>query len=372
MNVKNKTVGILSMQRVINYGSFLQAYALKQLLLTNGAEDVSFIDIRPGKQLPGYEAIGMKYLFKKAIKLFSLLLPGKLSVRLRDHIFMKQLGMRFTRDYFPMLGLERPAPTHYDLVVIGSDEVFNCCQMSSWGYTPQLYGDIPNAEKVISYAGSFGHTIYEQLKFFKIDSEIADTLKKVSAISVRDSNSADIITKLTGVHPLIHLDPVLIYDFSKEIENSTKSNRKNYIIVYSYQGRITDKQEVLTIRKFAKEQNKRLISIFCQYDWCDETIVPDTPFDVLPWFKGADYIVTDTFHGTIFSIITERPFVTLIRNSNKQKISYLLDKLKLQNRIVTDTVQIPKVLIQIPNYSDTRMIIQSEKCKTNDYLQCHL
>ena len=51
-----KVVGILSMQRVLNYGSFLQAYALKQLLLQNGADEVYFIDIEKGRSLPGYES----------------------------------------------------------------------------------------------------------------------------------------------------------------------------------------------------------------------------------------------------------------------------------------------------------------------------
>lgn len=50
-----KVVGILSMQRVLNYGSFLQAYALKQLLLQNGADDVYFIDIEKGRSLAGFE-----------------------------------------------------------------------------------------------------------------------------------------------------------------------------------------------------------------------------------------------------------------------------------------------------------------------------
>ena len=82
----------------------------------------------------------------------------------------------------------------------------------------------------------------------------------------------------------------------------------------------------------------KLISIFCRYDWCDEAIIPETPFDVLGWFKGAEYVVTDTFHGTIFSIITGRKFVTLVRKSgrvtNREKISSLLRQLELEERCV--------------------------------------
>lgn len=336
-NKMGKKVGILSMQRVINYGSFLQAYALKQLLLQNGADEVYFIDIEKGRELPGFEYSKNQSKWHKLKRLLQIIFTGLLFQKIRDRKFTKRLK-KSIEDCFPILELDKPAPKEFDLVVIGSDEVFNCCQPAPWGYTLQLYGRVLNAKKVISYAGSFGHTRYEQLVQLGIDKEIGETMKTMAAISVRDQNSYDIVEKLTGIKAEIHLDPVLIYGYEKEIAERKVSYPEKYMVVYSYQGRIKDRREIKEITSFAKEQKLKLISIFCRYDWCDEAIIPATPFDVLGWFKGAEYVVTDTFHGTIFSVITGRRFVTLVRKTgrvtNGEKISSLLRQLRLEGRCV--------------------------------------
>lgn len=336
-NKMGKKVGILSMQRVINYGSFLQAYALKQLLLQNGADEVYFIDIEKGRELPGFEYSKSQSKWHKLKRLLQIIFTGLLFQKIRDRKFTKKLK-KSIEDCFPILELDKPAPKEFDLVVIGSDEVFNCCQRAPWGYTLQLYGRVLNAKKVISYAGSFGHTRYEQLVQLGIDKEIGETMKTMAAISVRDQNSYDIVEKLTGIKAEMHLDPVLIYGYEKEITERKINYPEKYMVVYSYQGRIKDKKEIKEITSFAKEHKLKLISIFCRYDWCDEAIIPETPFDVLGWFKGAEYVVTDTFHGTIFSIITGRKFVTLVRKTgrvtNGEKISSLLRQLRLEERCV--------------------------------------
>ena len=72
-------MGILSMQRVLNYGSFLQAYALKQLLLQNGADDVYFIDIEKGRSLAGFEQENS--LLKKLFRAIVLLVQGQLPAK---------------------------------------------------------------------------------------------------------------------------------------------------------------------------------------------------------------------------------------------------------------------------------------------------
>ena len=334
-NKMGKKVGILSMQRVINYGSFLQAYALKQLLLQNGADEVYFIDIEKGRELPGFEYSKSQSKWYKLKRLLQIIFTGLLFQKIRDRKFSKRLR-KSIEDCFPILELDKVAPKEFDLVVIGSDEVFNCCQPAPWGYTLQLYGKVLNARKVISYAGSFGHTRYEQLVQLGIDKEIGETMKTMAAISVRDQNSYDIVEKLTGIKAEMHLDPVLIYGYEKEITERKINYPEKYMVVYSYQGRIKDKKEIKEITSFAKEHKLKLISIFCRYDWCDEAIIPETPFDVLGWFKGAEYVVTDTFHGTIFSIITGRKFVTLVRKkatvTNEEKVSSLLRQLGLEER----------------------------------------
>ena len=368
-NKMGKKVGILSMQRVINYGSFLQAYALKQLLLQNGADEVYFIDIEKGRELPGFEYSKNQSKWHKLKRLLQIIFTGLLFQKIRDKKFTKSLK-KSIEDCFPILELDKPAPKEFDLVVIGSDEVFNCCQRAPWGYTLQLYGRVLNAKKVVSYAGSFGHTRYEQLVQLGIDKEIGETMKTMAAISVRDQNSYDIVEKLTGIKAEMHLDPVLIYGYEKEIAERKVNYPEKYMVVYSYQGRINDKKEIKEITSFAKEHKLKLISIFCRYDWCDEAIIPETPFDVLGWFKGAEYVVTDTFHGTIFSIITGRKFVTLVRESNAEKIISLLSCLGLENRIVTqrgDCVSVQKI-VQDLNQLLVLNILKNSRNMTVRYL----
>lgn len=359
-------VGVLSMHRVINYGSFLQAYALKQLLLQNGAHDVSFIDIRPGRFLKGFEFTTPRMQLELYAIRIKDIMCGRLFAKIHNRKHQDKVR-ELIQSHFYLLGIDEDKNVRYDLAVIGSDEVFNCCQKVPWGYTLQLYGDIPEAKRVISYAGSFGHTQYEQLVERNIDKEIGNTMKKMSAISVRDDNSFNIVKHLTGIEPLVHLDPVLAYGYQTEVEQATLPMEKRYIIVYSYPGRMNDKTEVKAIRDFAKKHNKRLYS-FTYCDWCDKSIVPSSPLEVLGWFKGADYVVTDTFHGTIFSIITKRQFVTLIRPSNKNKIESLLKYLHLSNRGMYDAKDIGLLLKTEIDYHMVNERLSDFRKSTADYL----
>ena len=83
-------------------------------------------------------------------------------------------------------------------------------------------------------------------------------------------------------------------------------------------------------------------------DWCDENIVVK-PFDLLAVFKHASYVITDTFHGTIFSIKHGKPFVSIIQGENKwgsnaSKVGFLLQQLNLSSRIINNADNLSKDL----------------------------
>ena len=362
--------GILSMQRVPNYGSFLQAYALKQLLLDNGIDEVYFIDIREGIQLYGLEYNVKQTKLNIILRAIKYFLKGErpLFPRTKDLEYIKKRDESIINN-FSKLGLDEKYTGRFDIVFIGSDEVFNCCQRSKWGYSLQLFGDIPNAKKVVSYAGSFGHTTLELLQKFGIDEEIGNAMKSLFSISVRDDNSFEIVKKITGLEPQMHLDPVLIYGYKDIISTAKTIQYSNYILIYSYQGRIRKLTEIKSILNFAKRKNLKLFSIFCQYDWCDRSIIPETPFDVLKWFKNACYVITDTFHGSIFSIITQSKFCTLIRTSNSQKLTSLLSKLNLLDRVVCHSDKIKEVLEKTIDFESTNAILENERNKSIEYIK---
>ena len=342
-----KIVGILSMQRVINYGSFLQAYALKQLLLQNGAKEVYFIDIEKGRPLLEYRSKPLS-LSQRIIRQVKLIFQGTFLSNLRDKKFMLLL-CKSIEDCYPLLEDNRNLPSQFDLVVIGSDEVFNCCQASSWG----------------------GHTTYEQLISYGIDKEIGATMKTLKAISVRDENSSEIVEKLMGIKPRLDLDPVLIYGFSKEIMQTENVADSKYMVVYSYFKRFNDRNEIAAIRAFAKKKQLKLYSIYCRYDWCDKAIIPNTPFEVLNWFNQAEYVATDTFHGTIFSMISQTNFCTFIRKSNKQKLTSLLEGFSLRNRAVSANMceEFEEIMTSSIDWNAFQNKLASERERVNRYLK---
>lgn len=355
-------IGILSMQEVKNYGSFLQAFSLKSNIETLG-HTCEFVNIVPGEQLGEYK----QGKFHK-IKLLIERLWGWDFIKRMVCIYRFQ--NRFDKKFLPYLGVKKGITTeHFDIVVIGSDEVFNCAQSTWFGFSKQLFGEGLNADKVITYAASFGATTVDKLERLNIKDSVASSLKKINQISVRDENSYYVVNNLTGKIPLMNVDPVIIYDYSKYMPETV--DMENYMIVYTYPGRITDKTEINAIQSFARMKGLKLVSIGHYFPWVDKVVTP-TPFEVLAYFRDAKYIITDTFHGSVFSLKFNKQFCTIIRNMNNQKLSFLLKQFELTNRIVRVVNDMMILMDQPINYERVNSIIKLETNKSLSYLKDNL
>lgn len=357
-----KKVKIMSMQRIINYGSFLQAYGLKKTIESLGYE-VRFIDYKYETSIVKYD-VDTKF-FDKIIKNINIIEFIK-----RKRVF-KEFKRKYNNNYLKLLNVNNvfDFSKDFDTLVIGSDEVFNCLQPYPVGYSKNLFGGGFEDKKVISYAASFGHTTLSELKNHKIALEIGDLLKKFHSISVRDENSYKIVKELTKQEPFQHFDPVLISNYDSEINNN-RVEEKNYIIVYAYTGRLTAYEERY-IKTFAKKRHKKIISLGFYQRIADENIVVN-PFKVLSYFKNADYVITDTFHGTIFSIKMNTKFCTIIRDSNFNKLSSLLKSLDQEDRMVKNLDDINRLYDEECNFTNTNKIILNESLKSIKYLKDNL
>lgn len=292
-----------------------------------------------------------------------------ISIAISNHIVRKN----FLNNYMKVLNLtSKPNySAKVDILVFGSDEVFNTIQYVEQckGHAWQLYGADNNAGKLVSYAASFGHTTYEGLEKYNMLDKSKELLSKFDSFSVRDKNSYDIIKTLTGREASINIDPVLLYDY-EDIEIK-KPEIDNYILVYAYPGRINNKQEVKAIKDFAKKHNKKLVCVNMMQAWCDKFIYAH-PFDLLGYFKHADYVVTDTFHGAVISIKYNVSFVQFIRSSkgysNNQKVGYLLSMFGLEDRIVYDSEKLEDTMLKSIDYDKVNNILKVEKTKAKDYL----
>lgn len=363
-----KKVGILSMQRIANYGSFLQAYGLKSILEELGC-NVQFVDYRIGQCLveaDGGYGIGRK--LAKVAEVFRYRAP------LADKLRFIKYKKNYTANYIPLLGVssEMNYTPELDLLVIGSDEVFNCVQSNAnVGFSPELFGQDHQAKKLISYAGSFGNTTLEKLEKYHIKRQVAAYFQDFDAISVRDDNSGKIVEALCGKRPEYHLDPVLAYDYMGKCEKIPQTvPEKGYMLLYGYSGRINP-AECKAIRAYADKKGLKVYCIGGVQDCCDK-FIDCNPFEVIAYFRNAQCIVTDTFHGTIMSVITHSKFATLIRQSgygNSEKLTDLLKRLKLENQTLDRMERLDEILDQEIPYEETDKIIQAERERTYQYLQ---
>ena len=215
-------VGILSMQRIVNYGSFLQSYGLMKIVEGLGHE-VEFVDFQIEKPILNTSKEKRNYireLTRNKIIEFISSKPKIINLMPNDKKEIFENIWKYKNDFLPLIrvGNEYNLNPKVDVLIVGSDEVFNLFQKSARvGYSLELYGKNNNANKLISYAASFGNTTIEKI----IDSgkleEVSENLQRFDSISVRDNNSGNNIKKLTNIEPNYNFDPVLMYDFSQEI-----------------------------------------------------------------------------------------------------------------------------------------------------------
>ena len=361
-----KKVGILSMQRIKNYGSFLQAYALKEIIESFGYH-VEFVDYHVEKPLLLAEHNN------KLIKVLDIFFGnGKIAHKIR-YIKHKRKFFKNNANRLNLTEQYNYNPT-LDTLVIGSDEVFNCIQKNTnVGYSLELFGKNNNANRLISYAASFGNTTLEKLKEYKKVDEISYFLNKFNSISVRDENSAYIVRNLSSIIPIYNLDPVLIYDYSNCSYIPKITTNEKYMILYAYNNRIS-KNEAKEIHKYCQQKKVKIYTIGGVQPFADK-FINCSPFEVLAYFKNAEFIITDTFHGSIFSIINNKPFVTLVRKTvgngygNEEKLTDLLKRLNLSNQIIYDINELNDDKFNDINYLITNQKILDERNKAINYLR---
>ena len=364
----------MSMQRIHNYGSSLQAYSLGRLIeeATPDAR-VSFVDYRPGPLLLGDREAPTSKLGRIVQKVREY---NSVDAPLSDKLRFFEHKRAYGRRYFPELGI--PANPNYDLPlecqVIGSDEVFNCVQSNTKvGYSSDLFGRGSRARRLISYAASFGNTTLEKIQVVGIESELQADLKKFHSISVRDKNSYNLVSRLTGREPELHVDPTLAYGLMGDSRIPTwRLHQDPYIIVYGYSGRLTS-EENKSLSDYAGRIGARILT-FGGLQACGDSFVECGPFELLAYFRDAIGVVTDTFHGTIFSIINHRPFATIIRSSagigygNEEKLGYLLESFGLSSRRLAEPSGIDALLSTCIDKAAINFKIASERGRTMKYL----
>lgn len=342
------------MHRVINYGSFMQAYALKRAVESFG-HVVEFRDFAPGAPRHRGEktsAAARKSLISKIPSKLAKL--GKVIEKKR---FKSDMEAMFDRVAWPLLGTTaaRNHSLQADAMLVGSDEVFNYTQNHAFGYVPCLFGHGIEASIIASYAASAGYATYQDVLDDGMLGELSAGLRRFTHISVRDDNTRQLVEGCLQRPVNMVIDPTLIHDFTPNLPAAIPV-KPGYVLVYAYEGRMDAPDEVAAVQGFARRHGLRTVSAGGFQPWCDENVVLE-PFALLQLFAGADFVVTDTFHGSIFAMKASCSFATLIRTknawgSNANKVGFLLKQLGMQSRIISDMTALPAVLEVPPPYAE--------------------
>ena len=133
---------------------------------------------------------------------------------------------------------------------------------------------------------------------------------------------------------------------------------RDYILVYAYEGRTESEPEIHAVRDFAARHKLKVIAAGgggAYHAWCDDNIVVSGPFDLLSLFRDAAFVVTDTFHGSIFSMKFAKQFAVFLRapnefGSNYNKVHFLLHQFGMESRIIDNPSDINDILTTPPPY----------------------
>jgi len=303
-------IGILTFHDGINHGGFFQAFSTYQFLKGNGF-DVEIINYKNKIHwLLEYKA----FLWTK--NPITLILNIKKIIDFKNDQKEMNLGT-FTTDV-------RKIKKVFDVIVVGSDIVWNY-ELPFLGRDPVYFGDGLESKKWISYAPSFGAVDCETSI---IPDYVVRGLKKFSHISVRDENSKCLVKKACEKDAKVVLDPTFLLD-TRGMEKAIKT-KDEFLLVYAYSLRESDIKQV---KGFASQNNLKVVAVGYSQPWADLNIINLGPFEWIGYFNKASYVLTSTFHGTLYSLKYKKNFITSNNKAISNKTKTILAKLGLLDRL---------------------------------------
>lgn len=359
-NQQTKKIGIMTHYDVHNHGAHLQLYALKQVLSGLGF-DAAALQYNKNYDFMDKNATGKYTISLASIPYYLKYLVKKGFCKTIYNIKKRKTLKKFRAENH-LVGEYYSYAKDLNAVVIGSDEIFSI----EPGLNPCFWGLGVPCKNIISYAASFGPTTVDFIKQKYAEEFIKAGIERISNISVRDENSRKIIEYYSDKTPQMVVDPVILYGFKKEIENCKKKKSK-YILIYSYDNTMNEKQTIKNIRRYAKEKKLKIYSVGFFHKWCDRNINV-SPCDIFDWFVNAEMVITDTFHGAVLSIVSNAPMVVKLKE-NQNKLLWLLKEYDLQERIIKDYEQLEEVARAKVDFEKVNALVEEKRIQSKEYLK---
>ena len=354
-------IGILTYHRAHNYGAMLQAYALRSFLREQGHQ-VEFVDYWPKSHQKQYVLIkpirGAKFI-NKAINLVSDCLTI-----IRRYIRMQKFN-NFASNYLELQPKIKYTSNNsliesglYDYIIVGSDQVWRTQEYEGKyvGFDPMFFcQNVPETTRCITYAASMGIiSLNDQDRQL-----LQQYLKAFDTILVRENTLKELINSLNYDADVV-LDPTLLLtreQWNKQLPQASYHRRK-YVLYYEL---IQSKDALKFATQKAKSMDCDLLIMNAQVHTIPRKnhISNASPIDFLHAIRDAEFVVATSFHGTAFSIIFEKQFITIGLSKNADRVQTLLQHLNIEEHYQNDPINVPDI-----NYSRATTLLNNARTQS--------
>lgn len=331
-----KTVGLFTIY-ICNYGAILQTYALKKCIESLDSNiNVTVVDFYSHKHYRVFNVV-TNSIVKQVLKNGLILMhyPGLRERNQKEKQFIRtefNLSERFEDVNILLNNLPK-----YDYYLTGSDQVFNVNSI----YAPLFFQQFLTSGIKAAYAPSFGKSVFSDEEKMAIKTLTQD----FDFLSCREDDGAHMLSQIHEKNIPCVVDPTLLLS-SKQWREMMKEpeTTEEYLLVYDLNG---GAPMIQIARQIAKEKKLKIYCITRHPDICyiykgvDKLIFNAGPREFVGYFSKAQYVITDSFHGTAFSLIFRKNFNTYIAvPRSSQRIISLLNICGLTSRIIGNTNKI--------------------------------
>lgn len=354
------SIGIITFQASHNFGSMLQAFALKEYLKQID-KTVSIVNYRTNNQKDIYSVFtkrkGFKYILKNA---YSALHYGALKSKYKKFEAFLYDELECKNEYGPIGQIQN---AKYDLVVFGSDQIWNISANDfDW-----LYLGEGVLTRKIAYAVSCGPGKFEIAE----KKRISEDLNCFDLISVRDNATKAFVENNSIKIAEVVCDPVFLLEKQQWEQLMTTAPRnfpEKYIFFYSLG---CDKRMNRIVRKISKALNLPIVTLNTsnQNDmFLGKKILDSGPKEFITIIRNASVVVTSSFHAMLFSVIFNKLFYVIGGKSDKRKCD-LLKKWQLETQSIDGEIDIELIKKQYSNFNcDYSELVKSEKNLGADFI----
>lgn len=328
-------IKIITIHNIPNFGSIYQAYALQKYLEKEGCE-VEIIDYNPSY----FNKVTTRTLLGKLMNLRSYARRTK-----KFRAFIKK-NMKLTRDEYKSLGDLTNRLSSADLYIAGGDQLWN--SYHDCGRDDAFKLSFTDGYKM-SYGTSIGRSNLSENELKSLKNKIMN----FKAIAVRESSSVKMLERV-DIHAKHCVDPVLLLKRSEYEKFVSKPTIEKYLLVYLVTpSPLLDK----TIEYISKILNLKVVlcSGFSKKCKCDYFIKDLGPEEILSYVIHADFVLSASFHATLFSVLFEKEFATLLPNANtNERIQDFLNWTNFSDRIIESEKDLNEKIFDKVIYDENR------------------